>query len=257
LSDDFDIILPHKIAKTGNITKHVVEHLLDDDLVIANLTGLNANVMYELAVRHAKGKPVVQIAIEGTQLPFDIGQERTIFYKYDWKGIPQLQEDLKNAIEKAMEEEKPDNPIYRVIKENIMQEQFGETDPNRMIFEKLDRLENELRESRKTSKKSSGMIDAYDLSWAKEPELIKMGWDGNDMKLSFTVSLINDNDMQKFISSLKDSLRIKNIDIVSLRKNLYQIKIPIPNKVTGDFIISGLRTMGYVIDNVKINYEKN
>lgn len=74
-----NIIAAHRMANPGSINKQVITSVLDCDLAIANLTNLNPNVMYELAIRHAVRKPVIQICQKGTRLPFDITEERTIF----------------------------------------------------------------------------------------------------------------------------------------------------------------------------------
>ena len=58
-------------------------------MAIADLTGENPNVFYELALRHAWQKPVVQIIALGQQLPFDIRDVNTVEYDVDdpnsWK----------------------------------------------------------------------------------------------------------------------------------------------------------------------------
>jgi hypothetical protein len=68
------------LAKPGQITSQIIEHVLGAKAAVADLTGKNANVLYELAIRHTARLPVVLIAEDGEVLPFDTAQMRTIFF---------------------------------------------------------------------------------------------------------------------------------------------------------------------------------
>ena len=67
-----------EIDKPGLITSQVIQHIVSDDLVVADLTEKNPNVFYELAIRHAIRKPMVQIMQKGEKIPFDVAGQRTI-----------------------------------------------------------------------------------------------------------------------------------------------------------------------------------
>lgn len=67
-----------KISKPGLITGQVIDHIARAKLVIADLSFGNPNVYYELALRQATRKPVLQLIRRGDKLPFDVNQFRTV-----------------------------------------------------------------------------------------------------------------------------------------------------------------------------------
>jgi hypothetical protein len=69
-------------SQPGIITSQIIRHLMSDELVVADLSGGNANVYYELAVRHIVRKPVVQIIHIDHPVQFDIVTQRTIRFDY-------------------------------------------------------------------------------------------------------------------------------------------------------------------------------
>ncbi|MDD2092372.1 hypothetical protein NP522_19490 [Pseudomonas guariconensis] len=144
----FDVHVAHEISITGSITRQVVEHVLTAELVIANLSELNPNVMYELAVRHCTGLPVVAIAESGTKLPFDISDERTVFYTDDMRGVFELTPALRIAIEGAMARGDADNPVTRVRKNRVLLESLDQGDAKTILIERLDNIESLLADLR-------------------------------------------------------------------------------------------------------------
>lgn len=146
------IIAPHQMADPGSITNQVIQLLLEADMVIANLTGLNPNVMYELAIRHARRLPVVTLVEYGTTPPFDIALERTIFYVDDIAGAEQLKLDLAIAVRAAENTTHVDNPIYRVINEGILRANSNSTDFQGFVLDSLNQIREEVSRKKTTSR---------------------------------------------------------------------------------------------------------
>ncbi len=91
---DFEVEISHQISTIGLITSLVVKKIHDSDLVIADITNTNGNVMYELGVADTLQKPVVIICENTTEIPFDKKNQKTIMYDYYPYGMVHLQTEL-------------------------------------------------------------------------------------------------------------------------------------------------------------------
>lgn len=141
----YQVFVPHEMPDPGSITRQVIEHILSDELVVANLTGPNPNVMYELAVRHAARLPVVVLAEEGTKLPFDIADQRAIFYRNDALGFHELKDPLERTVIVAAKDRQPDNPVYRAAQSRVIREAAGTTDTEKFLLDRMETLEQSVR----------------------------------------------------------------------------------------------------------------
>ncbi len=95
-----------KLSTPGMITTQIINHILSDKLVIADLSDHNPNVFYELALRHAFRKPVIQLIGEGQKLPFDVMGIRTIPYNLSTpKLLREAEEQLRKAIVSSLAED--------------------------------------------------------------------------------------------------------------------------------------------------------
>lgn len=78
----------------GDILSHIVYQICSSQLVIANISGRNPNVFYELGIAQALGKPVIIVSKGAKDIPFDLKNRQVIIY-----DTPQ---DLHFKIQKAV-----------------------------------------------------------------------------------------------------------------------------------------------------------
>jgi hypothetical protein len=65
----------------GDIVAHIRDRILEAVVVVADLSGASANVMYEVGYAHGVGRPVVPICSTMDELPFDVEHENAIPYE--------------------------------------------------------------------------------------------------------------------------------------------------------------------------------
>ncbi len=157
------------IDDLGPITHSIIERLLDDDLVVADLTGLNPNVFYELAVRHAARKPVITLMTAGESIPFDVKDVRTVFYDlHDPDKLEAAQFDLAQKV-RAVEKQPTDvrNPISVARNVTLLRQS---DDPEAQaagdvlaaindLRDELRGLKQPVRSERRTASRSGRAID--------------------------------------------------------------------------------------------------
>ncbi|MEW6212609.1 MAG: hypothetical protein AB1631_30065 [Acidobacteriota bacterium] len=84
-----------EIALPRRITDSIMEAISMSDLVVADITGNNPNVFYELGVAHAIGCDVILLT-QDERIPFDISIEKAIIYKPHQRGREEMVKKLKH-----------------------------------------------------------------------------------------------------------------------------------------------------------------
>jgi hypothetical protein len=80
------------------IMKDVWTAICRTRIVIADCTGRNPNVFYEIGMAHTVGKPVILITQNEADVPFDLRHIRFIEYKYTPPGMEQFERSLESTI---------------------------------------------------------------------------------------------------------------------------------------------------------------
>jgi len=97
----FRCIRADEITDAGLILEHIVKTAYEADVVIADITGNNANVLYELGLAHGFAKTVVVLS-QDDEAPFDLKAYRIVSYKPTIAGADKLQKDIRAALEATL-----------------------------------------------------------------------------------------------------------------------------------------------------------
>ncbi len=110
-------------ANQQNILKDIIQAIYEADIIIADLSGLNANVFYELGVAHVMNKKVIIITEDIHSLPFDLKSYRATEYSTHFvkfaKLIETLEKYLYGAINGEVVYSNPVNDFLSIKGENI------------------------------------------------------------------------------------------------------------------------------------------
>lgn len=82
----------------STIIQEVFNLIFKSSFVIADLTGRNANVMYETGIAHTLGRDVVPIAQNVQSVPFDLTHHRVLEYLPNEQGLRELKENLQGRL---------------------------------------------------------------------------------------------------------------------------------------------------------------
>jgi tetratricopeptide (TPR) repeat protein len=117
----YDVVRADDVEKGGAITADVIHRLATADLVVADLTDLNANVMYELGIRHALRRlgTVMIVDTTRTKIPFDLQQYRAIEFVPNLTGYDKLRQALVHFASvldgDITAEIERDNPVHQYL----------------------------------------------------------------------------------------------------------------------------------------------
>ncbi|MCG7520098.1 hypothetical protein [Ruegeria sp. Ofav3-42] len=134
-----NIVRADEVDEPGTITTDIVQRLYNNPLVIADLTGQNPNVMYEVGLRHCFNLPIVHIAQDGEKPPFDLAAERIIFFDInDLASVDEGKKRILSACKAALDAKPFKSPVVRALEKETL---FAGISENRKKIEITDRLE--------------------------------------------------------------------------------------------------------------------
>lgn len=88
-----------EIKETGDILGQILREIQKASVIVADLTGSNTNVAYEIGYAHHVGKKTILIAQSLNTVPFDFQNQRIIQYDPGTSGLRKLRKELITTLD--------------------------------------------------------------------------------------------------------------------------------------------------------------
>jgi hypothetical protein len=117
----FEPVRADELFTTGSVVEQIWEQIEKAALLLADLSGKNPNVFYELGLAHAARKPVVFTAGQIEDVPFDLRHLRVIVYDVrepEWAG--RLKKSVTDYLRNAIKEpgKSIPHPFRKLVEES-------------------------------------------------------------------------------------------------------------------------------------------
>lgn len=165
-------VIAGSIYETDTILESVWKGIQEAEIIIADLTGQNPNVLYELGLAHVIGKRVVLLARKGENIPQDIVHTKQVRYDLDnYLDVGRFKEEFKKCVSAARNE-----PTREMMLQPYQLEQINA----RIIFVEPKHALVEAADGRR------GILYPEDVDWGKEyPDLSRKYKIGDQLSGAF------------------------------------------------------------------------
>ncbi len=108
--------------ETGSLIRSIIEKLQKSTIVLADITDKNANVLYELGVRHSISKRTIIVSQNAVHIPSDLSGYWSIIYGIRPAQLSEFRRDIRRIIEEIEKNpDKSDSPISDHLEQQKLQ----------------------------------------------------------------------------------------------------------------------------------------
>jgi len=99
----YDVFRADDLRSQRSILQDIISSIVSCDLIVADLTGANPNVFYELGLAHGLKKPVILLTQDLSDIPFDLKPYRVLRYDTHFARVRKARDELIGLAKGALQ----------------------------------------------------------------------------------------------------------------------------------------------------------